>query len=193
MDNTKSARLDKKQRTLILQWIMEGLSDQQIIKRAAEQKKNPFTISQPLLARTYRKKAGPKVEEIMKQKETSALKEGLAIRENRVATLQWLADIMQKDIIDGKLWLKKSKTITTVGGEEEKELLIDEPIYNHQLANQFRGVLDDIAKEMGDRKGTPAINNYVIGDDAMAALRKTYNLPEPSDVIEGEYAEKEAD
>jgi len=189
IDTVNRKQLTKLQRNLVLQWIMEGLSDSQIILRAAEQKK-PFAISRQAINKTYRRKEPEKIQQVLAQKETSALKEGLAIRENRVADLQWLAGIMKKDIVAGKLWLKKSKTITSVGGDEERELLIDEPIYNHQLANQFRGVLDDIAKEMGDRKGAPAINNFVIWDDALAALKKTYNLPDP-DVIEGKYADEE--
>lgn len=191
VDSVNRKQLTKLQRNLVLQWIMEGLSDSQIIVRAAEQSK-PFSISRQAINKTYRRKEPEKIKQVLAEKEISALKQGLAIRENRVADLQKLRDKLIAEV-DKSLWIDDSKTILTQNYETTEV----KKTFNASLIRELRGVLDDAAREMGDRKGTPAINNYMIGDDALAALRKTYNLqdtlPGNDGVIEGKYADEKTD
>jgi predicted transcriptional regulator len=186
----KSCKLSVVQKNLILQWILEGLSDQQIMKRAKEQ--NHFELTKQGV-NYYRqsKAAGKKVERILERKTDSALRKGLAIRENRVNDLQFIRDKLMDELNTNGLWIDESKTILT----QNYETTETKKTFNAPLIRELRGVLDDAAKEMGERKGTPAINNFLIGDDALAALKKTYNydeLPDPN-VIDGEYTTNETE
>jgi predicted transcriptional regulator len=184
----KPCKLDKVQKNLIYQWILEGLSDQQIMNRAKEQ--NHFEITQQGI-NYYRqtKSVGKKAEKILERKTDSALRKGLAIRENRVNDLQFIRDKLMDELNTNGLWIDESKTILT----QNYETTEIKKTFNAPLIRELRGVLDDAAKEMGERKGTPAINNFLIGDDALAALKKTYqSLPDPN-VIDGEYTTNETE
>jgi len=186
----KSCKLSVDQKNLILQWILEGLSDQQIMKRAKEQ--NHFELTKQGV-NYYRqsKAAGKKAERIIERKTDCALKKGLAVRENRVNDLQKIRDKLMEELDKNGLWIDESKTILT----QNYETTETKKTFNAPLIRELRGVLDDAAKEMGERKGTPAINNFLIGDDALAALKKTYqaeSLPDPN-VIDGEYTTDETE
>jgi len=186
----KSCKLSVDQKNLILQWILEGLSDQQIMKRAKEQ--NHFELTKQGV-NYYRqsKAAGKKAERIIERKTDCALKKGLAVRENRVNDLQKIRDKLMEELDKNGLWIDESKTILT----QNYETTEIKKTFNAPLIRELRGVLDDAAKEMGERKGTPAINNFLIGDDALLALKKTYNaesLPDPN-VIDGEYTTNETE
>jgi len=186
----KSCKLSVDQKNLILQWILEGLSDQQIMKRAKEQ--NHFELTKQGV-NYYRqsKAAGKKAERIIERKTDCALKKGLAVRENRVNDLQKIRDKLMEELDKNGLWIDESKTILT----QNYETTETKKTFNAPLIRELRGVLDDAAKEMGERKGTPAINNFLIGDDALLALKKTYNaesLPDPN-VIDGEYTTNETE
>jgi predicted transcriptional regulator len=184
----KSCKLSVDQKNLILQWILEGLSDQQIMKRAKEQ--NHFELTKQGV-NYYRqsKAAGKKAERIIERKTDCALKKGLAVRENRVNDLQKIRDKLMEELDKNGLWIDESKTILT----QNYETTETKKTFNAPLIRELRGVLDDAAKEMGERKGTPAINNFLIGDDALAALKKTYQaLPDPN-VIDGEYTTNETE
>jgi len=184
----KSCKLSVDQKNLILQWILEGLSDQQIMKRAKEQ--NHFELTKQGV-NYYRqsKAAGKKAERIIERKTDCALKKGLAVRENRVNDLQKIRDKLMEELDKNGLWIDESKTILT----QNYETTETKKTFNAPLIRELRGVLDDAAKEMGERKGTPAINNFLIGDDALSALKKTYQaLPDPN-VIDGEYTTNETE
>jgi len=184
----KPCKLDKVQKNLIYQWILEGLSDQQIMNRAKEQ--NHFEITQQGI-NYYRNKKGiaKQTKKILEKKTDSALRKGLAIRENRINDLQFIRDKLMDELNTNGLWIDESKTILT----QNYETTETKKTFNAPLIRELRGVLDDAAKEMGERKGTPAINNFLIGDDALAALKKTYQaLPDPN-VIDGEYTTDETE
>ena len=184
----RNYKLDEVQKNLILQWILEGLSDQQIVKRAKEQNHFELTVQG---INYYRNKKGiaKQTEKILNRKTDSALRKGLAIRENRVNDLQYIRDKLMDELNTNGLWIDESKTILT----QNYETTETKKTFNAPLIRELRGVLDDAAKEMGERKGTPAINNFLIGDDALAALKKTYQpLPDPN-VIDGEYTTNETE
>lgn len=84
---------------------------------------------------------------ILSVDEKNALTTGLAIRENRVATLQRLAQLMAKDLFNGFLWTEETKGVGSGPAAE----IIDYDAFNAGEVAQFRGVIEDIAKEMGGR------------------------------------------
>jgi hypothetical protein len=54
---------------------------------------------------------------------------------------------MKKDLMCGFLWTEETKSV----GSGEAAEIIDYDVFNASEVSQFRGVLDDIAKEMGGR------------------------------------------
>jgi hypothetical protein len=87
------------------------------------------------------------MEAILSVDEKNALTTGLALKENRVADLQKLAQLLKKDLFGGFLWTEETKGI----GSGEAAEIIDYDVFNAGEIAAFRGVLDDIAKEMGGR------------------------------------------
>lgn len=87
------------------------------------------------------------MEAILSVDEKNALTTGLALKENRVADLQKLAQLLKKDLFGGFLWTEETKGI----GSGEAAEIIDYDVFNAGEIAAFRGVLDDIAKEVGGR------------------------------------------
>ena len=186
----KNYKLNADQKNLIIQWILEGLSDQQIAKRANEQ--NHFKITAKTI-NYYRYKKGvtEKVEKVKEKRIEKALLSGLVKREQRINEIEKIFQDMKKIVEKDGYWIDESKTILT----QNYETTETKKTFNYQLPKIMLQCLDDIAKEMGERKGTPAINNFLIGDDALSALKKTYqaeSLPDPN-VIDGEYTTNETE
>lgn len=138
--------LTKKQREHLLSLISEGLNTKEINKRAAKFKP-PYHATRQHIA-YYRKTRSVKIEEIKEVGETSALKKGFAIREKRVESLNTLAEKLYQELIESVgLWLPQMKMIGS--GKESK--LVEYEEFNAEELRQFRGLLDDIAKEVGER------------------------------------------
>lgn len=147
-------RLKKAQREQLLEWIAEGLDTGEINKRAAKFKPR-FKVSTRLVAH-YRKSRHVNFDAIKAKGETSALTSGLAVKENRVAKLQALADKMLADLLENdKLWLLQVKGI---GGTENYER-VEYYEFNKSEVDALRGVLDDIASEVGGRAPGVLVNN----------------------------------
>lgn len=137
-------KLDKTQKRKIKELVAAGYESDQINELAA-QYDPPFSVSRQQVEH-YRRNSGPKLKAILEAKKDSPLKQGLAIKENRVSLLQKLADAMHVDLIENqKLWVVDK--IITVNNEP-----VEVESFNHQEMNQLRGVLDDLAKETGGRK-----------------------------------------
>lgn len=84
------------------------------------------------------------------QRRRAVLEEGLALDFERVAALKKLATYLLNQIeTPGKVWLKETRQ---VGKGEDAEIVTVKRRFNAPLIEQFRGVLDDIAKEKGERK-----------------------------------------
>ena len=132
----------------MLQWIAEGLGTDEINRRASSLKP-PFHVLRSQVD-YYRKSRGVKLEEIQEQGEHSALTTGLALKENRVAKLKLLADKMLADLLPTdteKWWLLQVKGI----GSRENYERVEYFEFNKAELESLRGVLDDIAAEVGDR------------------------------------------
>ncbi|MEA2174119.1 MAG: hypothetical protein QOD00_1711 [Blastocatellia bacterium] len=140
-------RLKQRQKEALLAWISEGLQSNEINQRASIFMP-PFKVSRAQVD-YYRQSRGTKIEEIKEQAERSALKSGFALKERRVEALNSLAEMLHEDLTTGKgLWLDDVKMI----GSGEFSERIEFESFNSNEVSTFRGVLDDIAKEVGDRR-----------------------------------------
>jgi hypothetical protein len=141
-------RLKKAQKEAVLQWIAEGLESDEINKRAAKFKPR-FTVSRSQVD-WYRKTRGVKLDEIQEADETSALKTGFAVKDERVKALQKLAEVMLDQLTreeDNRLWTQNAKGIGS--GEDFERYDYEE--FNKAEVDALRGVFDDIAAEVGQR------------------------------------------
>lgn len=142
----KKAQLKKAQREALISWVAEGLSTDEINERAAKFKPK-FEVSWRVVT-YYRKSRGVNVQEVREQGELDALKTGLAVKENRVIALNRLAQKMIDDLADGHgLWLTNYKGI----GRGQNYEKIEYQEFNRAEVESLRGVLEDIAAEIGDR------------------------------------------
>lgn len=139
-------KLRKAQKEAVLQWIAEGLETDEINKRAARFKPR-FKVLRSQVD-YYRKTRGLQLDEIQQTGETDALRTGLALKENRVAKLQRLADRMLADLLEhDRWWLLQVKGI----GHGENYERVEYYEFNKAEVDALRGVLDDIAAEVGER------------------------------------------
>lgn len=148
----KQIRLRKKQKEALLQWIAEGLETDEINQRAASFKPT-FEVNRSQVD-YYRSTRKIDLEAIKSVGESDALRSGLAIKSERVKHLQQLAALMWKDITGGFLWLDQVKGL----GSGEYMQVVDYEEFNAAEVKEYRGVLDDIAKELGQRKTVVEMN-----------------------------------
>jgi hypothetical protein len=139
-------KLKKRQREALLEWIAEGLESDEINKRAAKFKP-PFRVLRTQVT-YYRNSRQHHLEEIKESGEVDALTTGLALRGERVKALKILADKMLKELQESdKWWLPQVKGIGQ-GPNFERVAYFE---FNKSELESFRGILDDIAAEVGDR------------------------------------------
>lgn len=87
------------------------------------------------------------------------LETGLALSYNRVIKLKLLADRLEGDIFKGRIWLDDVKQI----GNGKYAQRVDLIVFNRGLVEQYRGILDDLAKETGGRvQKTEDLNSRTI-------------------------------
>jgi len=151
-------RLKKAQKEAVLEWIAEGLESAEINQRAAKFKPR-FKISKTQAA-FYRKSRKINFDEIKQSAEFDALKTGLALKDQRVAVLQGLADKFIADLMPekdekNKRWLLQVKGIGGMLNFERVEYYE----FNKAEVDALRGVLDDIAGELGERTPGVQVNN----------------------------------
>ncbi|HMN12574.1 MAG TPA: hypothetical protein PKD55_09650 [Bellilinea sp.] len=142
----------------MLEWVAAGLQTDEINARAAEFKP-PFSVSNQQV-NYYRKSRAIDLEAIKSIDETNALVTGYALKEVRVAKLATLAALLEKDLLGGFLWTENAKTI----GAGVLAEVYEYEEFNKGEVDAYRGILDDIAKEMGDRKEKPGDVNVNIFD-----------------------------
>jgi len=159
-------RLKKGQKEAVLKWIAEGLQSDEINERA-EKFVPPFTISKQQV-RYYRRTRQTDIALIIKTGEQDALKEGLAVMAIRVKKLKQLAALMERDLFGGFLWLDQVKGV----GSGDAATVFEYEEFNTAEVAAFRGVLDDIAKEMGHRKDSPDVEINFFDIDEWKAKRK---------------------
>lgn len=149
-------RLSKKQKAALLEWVAEGLESDEINRRAAKFKP-PFKVSRNTV-KYYRQSRGVQLEEIKEADETSALKTGFAVREKRVEALNKLAEVLLNELTreeDNRVWMLRVKGI----GSQDNYERVEEVEFNRSEFETVRGLLDDIAREVGERRPDMVVNN----------------------------------
>jgi len=142
-------RLKKGQKEALLQWVAEGIKSDEINERASNFKP-PFSVSRAQVV-WYRKTRKADIKAITKAGEKHAMEEGLAIKEIRLKKLKQLAALLEKDLFGGFLWVDDVKGV----GSGTAATIVDFETFNKSEVDAYRGVLEDIAREMGDRKTIP--------------------------------------
>jgi hypothetical protein len=138
-------RLKREQKSVLQEWVAAGLETGEINAKAAEFEPQ-FSVSRAQVD-YYRKTRKVKIDELMASEDYDALKVGLALKAERVKKLTLLAALMEEDLFNGVLWTTDVKMIGTGAFQERVEF----EEFNAAEVQQYRGVLDDIAKEVGDR------------------------------------------
>ena len=139
-------RLRKAQKTVLAEWIAEGLTSDEINLRA-ESFDDPFNVSRQQVD-WYRKKYAVDIDQLRQQAEHLALNDGLAKASERVALLKRIADKLTKDLFeDGLFWTDEIKGV----GSGNIAEIVEYEEFNASEIRELRGVLDDIAKEVGGR------------------------------------------
>ena len=156
--------LEDRQKNHLLELISEGLKTREINKRAAKFEP-PYKVSRQQVD-YYRDSRGVKLAEIAEASESVALTTGLALREERVAALKELAAIFHRELCkEGRLWLPHVKLI----GTGKQAARVDYEEFNQAEVNSFFKVLDEIAKETGERTYGYAADESETEDDSAQA------------------------
>lgn len=162
-------RLKKAQKEALLSWIAEGLQSDEINKRAAVFDP-PFSVIRQAVDH-YRKTRRLNIKDIQAISEKNALTKGYALKEHRVYKLSLLASLLEKDLFGGFLWTEDRKGV----GSGDIAEIVDFEEFNKAEVDAYRGVLDDIAAEVGDRRksvevtgknGGPVEYKIILEDDA---------------------------
>ena len=150
-------RLKKSQKEAVIQWIAEGVQSDEINERASRFDP-PFEVFRQQVD-YYRKTRDAAIKAIVAAGEQEALTEGLALKGERVKKLKQLAALMENDLFGGFLWLDQVKGV----GSGDIAQIVDYEEFNAGEVVQYRGVLDDIAKEVGyvlNPKSTKQLREY---------------------------------
>jgi hypothetical protein len=139
----------------VLQWVAEGLSSTEINERGSKEKPS-FSVDRRRVD-YYRRTRSLQLKTILAIDENNALACGLALKENRVAMLQKLAALLSHDVFNGFLWTEDTKGV----GSGDNAEIIDYDVFNSAEIIQLRGILEDIAKEVGGRVAVQKLT----GDD----------------------------
>jgi hypothetical protein len=151
--------LSEDQKETLLRWIAEGLKTNEINKRAAVEFE-PFKVSRQQVD-YYRKTRNADIQEILQQREFKALNTGLAKASERIEVLKKLAGLMMEDLFENnKLWTTDKKSI---GSGSTAEIYAFK-VFNRSEVDALRGVLDDIAKEMGERVAKTEVSPGLFGE-----------------------------
>lgn len=157
-------RLKKSQKEKVIEWAAAGLLTDEINLRASEYDP-PFSVSNQQVD-YYRRTRKIEIDAILAAGELGALTTGLALKEERVKKLKQLAALMEKDLFGGFLWTDQVKGV----GSGDIAQIVDYEEFNTAEVAQYRGVLDDIAKETGGR-----VQKADIGASGEITLRVIYD------------------
>lgn len=138
-------RLKRKQKRELIKWVMEGLGSGEINERAAVFNP-PFSVSRQQVD-YYRETRQIDLAALNRITEQNAIVEGYALKEHRVYKLSLLAALMEQDLFGGLLWTDDIKGVGAGAAAEVVEI----ELFNKSEVDAYRGVLDDIAREVGQR------------------------------------------
>ena len=163
-------RLKKKQKIQLLKWIAEGLQSDEINERASVFDE-PFNVSRQHVD-FYRKTRKIDIEQLQNDAEHEALNTGLALKSERVKKLRELAARLEKDLFGDEdlIWTNEIKGV----GSGPIAEIVEYDEFNKAEIDAYRGVLDDIAKELSQR----VQRQEVTGKDGGAQVIKVELLDE---------------
>lgn len=138
-------RLKKSQKEALLRWLGEGKKTDEINALAAKFDP-PFKVTRANVSK-YRKTRNIQQKAISAIDESTALKQGYALREYRIMRLSQFAELLAADLFGGFLWVDQVKSIGN-GLYAEK---VEYEEFNKAEAEIYLKTLDDIALEMGER------------------------------------------
>ena len=139
-------KLNKEHKEHLLILIAEGLLTDEINVRAGLFT-SPFNVSKEQVA-YYRRTRHQKITELKETYENKALNTGLARVCIRVERLQRLARLLEDDLFEKELtWVEDRKGVGTGSVAEVYNFFR----FNSAEIETYRGILDDIAKEVGGR------------------------------------------
>jgi 5'-3' exonuclease len=161
-------RLKKAQREKVLELIAAGAKTDEI-NAAGAVFESPFQVSRQQVNK-YRTTRRVELKAILSADEKNALATGLALREKRVIKLQQIAALMEHDLFGGFLWTEEVKGVGSGTAAE----IVEYDQFNAAEVMQYRGVLDDIAKEVGERKDKSAPSLSINIEGLEAILDKVY-------------------
>src|SRR5262249_9545195 len=158
-------KLLPKQRAAALEWAAEGLRLAQINERAAEFDP-PFELHYYQL-KNFRARSKAQFSKMRAELEAEALADGLARRAVRIRRLSELAEKIEEDFYQrDRLWVNEPKLL---GAE-----VIDVEKFNAAEVKEYRGLLDDIARELGDRRTKIDMNTKIdvtkLSDEELEAI-----------------------
>lgn len=170
-------RLKKEQRKVLLVWIAEGLTSDEINARAAAFD-YPFSVTRPNVSQT-RKRLGVDLEALKATADFAALQDGLARKSVRVSRLKQLATILEADLFSGdheSIWLPQVKGV----GAGAAATVVDYEEFNKGEIEAYRDLLDDIAQEVGDRRNEqPPVDVHLTIEGLDKILTKVYGEAKP--------------
>lgn len=150
-------KLDTQERALVMMLLASGLSAREVSEEA---KKHGVQISPQSVYRYYIPKLSKKTADVIETLEDSALKRGLAVKENRIMELYELYELYVENGVKDSL--RRGHSV------DPYEL------------REARAILNDIAKEMGDRQSAPAVavqtNVNISVNQFAGALERTYEV-----------------
>jgi hypothetical protein len=147
-------RLRKAQLDILLTWIAAGKATDEINELASAFRPR-FKVTKQQVD-YYRKSRGLALEEIKETTESVAMQTGLALRDERIALLKKMAEKVIGDLLpekddENRRWLDMQKTVANEPFEYQT--------FNRGQFEELRNILDDIAKEVGERRPDIQVNN----------------------------------
>lgn len=171
------AKITADQRNAVLTWVAEGLGLPEIRLRAAEFDP-PFEIEYRQV-KHLRQRAGIKYRQIQEEIEAELIGEGLARKALRIKALTDLFD-KHLDLIQARA---SDPSMIEIPGGGTGLVVRDykgiQPVYKFDAAvvREMRGLLDDIAREKGDRGQKVELsdpNGEPLFESLAKALEKAY-------------------
>lgn len=152
----------------LLEWVASGKNTREIKALAANCEK-PFPVESKQIG-YLRDHYGINLTSRRRELEKEAMETGLSLRSNRLQALHDLARLLEDDIHrKDKLWLRRVKGI---GSGSYYERVIEEE-FNEAELRQLRGIYEDIAKEVGQRR----LEFGLAEDDGQTPANALVSLP----------------
>lgn len=129
----------------------------------------------------YRNTRHADIDQIIRDGERRALNEGLATVERRVKHLAQIAERIEEELLDKdiSLWLPQVKSI----GSGDNAQVVDYEIFNKSEIEAYRGLLDDIARELGHRSSVSKVMDIDLSLLSLEQLERIASGEDPIRVI----------